>query len=113
MYTFIMIVSTWNLFLPSKVNESTLECKAINSGNLGSRKGVNLPNVSVDLPAMTDKDKKDLKFGVEHSVDMIFASFIRSSKRVQEIRDFLNECGDKQGEIHIIPKIENSEGLLK
>jgi len=100
------------LKVEKKVNDSTLECKAINSGNLGSRKGVNLPNVSVDLPAMTDKDKKDLKFGVEHSVDMVFASFIRSLKHVQEMREYLRECGDKQGEIHIIPKIENSEGLM-
>merc|ERR1719163_2085940 len=90
----------------------TLDCTIMNSGKLGSRKGCNLPEVDVDLPALSEKDKADLTWGVGQGVDMIFASFIRKASDVQEVRDCLVAADPVHGaRVMIISKIENHEGM--
>lgn len=92
-----------------ETRENEIVTKIVNSGTLKNKKGVNVPNVSVNLPGMTDKDVDDIKFGVEQGVDFIAASFVRRASDVLEIRELLDRHGGE--EIHIIPKIENQEGI--
>ena len=84
-------------------------CTVLNGGELGERKGVNVPNVPVRLPAITDKDREDIRFGVEQEIDFIAASFVRNAECILEIKAFLRECGAPY--IPIIAKIENAEGI--
>ena len=80
-----------------------------NSGKVSSKKGVNLPGVVINLPAVTDKDISDIKFGIEQGIDFIAASFVRKAADVIEIRKILEE--NNASDIQIISKIENQEGV--
>ena len=91
-----------------EVTGSEIVCEVVNGGELGSRKGVNLPGVPVRLPAITEKDIADIKFGIENQVDFIAASFIRKADDVLAIREILEE---HNADINIIAKIENQEGV--
>lgn len=90
-------------------NEKDIFCEVINGGELGERKGVNVPNVAVRLPAITDKDKDDIRFGVEQGIDFIAASFVRNAECVLEIKAYLKELGAPY--IPIVAKVENAEGI--
>ena len=89
--------------------EKELICEIINGGELGERKGVNVPNVPIHLPAITEKDKEDIKFGAEQGIDFIAASFVRNAECILEIRAYLKSLGAPF--IPIIAKVENSEGI--
>ena len=84
-------------------------CDILNGGELGEKKGVNVPYVKVNLPGITEQDKKDIIFGIEQKFDFIAASFVRSAEVIREIRKLLNDNGGK--DIGIIAKIENAEGV--
>ncbi|RSL34290.1 pyruvate kinase [Salibacterium salarium] len=92
-----------------EVSGKNLRTKVLNNGELKNKKGVNLPNVKVNLPGITDKDAADIKFGIEQEVDFIAASFVRRPSDVLEIREILENHGAENTEI--IPKIENQEGI--
>jgi len=89
--------------------DTNILCTVMNTGELGENKGVNLPGVKVQLPALSTKDKGDLIFGCEQEVDFIAASFIRKKEDVLEIRELLKANGGEN--IQIISKIENQEGV--
>jgi len=90
-------------------NEREIVTKVLNSGELKSKKGVNVPGVSINLPGITEKDKNDILFGIEQGIDFIAASFVRRASDVLEIRELLENNGAEH--IMIIPKIESAEGV--
>ena len=92
-----------------EIEGNAIKCVVNNTGLVGTHKGVNVPGVSIKLPALTAKDEADLKFGCEMGVSAVAASFIRKADDVLAIRKLLNENGGEN--ILIISKIENQEGV--
>ena len=88
-----------------EVNGTDIVCKVINGGELGEKKGVNVPNVKIKLPALTDKDKEDIRFGIKQGFDFIAASFVRTADCIREIKAMLDEQGSS---MKVIAKIENA-----
>ena len=78
--------------VPSK---TTVVTKIMNSGKLGERKGVNLPGIPLELPAMSEKDKADILFGIEEGIDCVAASFVHDAAGVNKIREYIQECATK------------------
>lgn len=91
------------------IKGTDIVCDILNGGELGEKKGVNVPYVKVNLPGITEQDRKDIIFGIEQKFDFIAASFVRSAEVIREIRKLLNDNGGK--DIGIIAKIENAEGV--
>lgn len=86
-----------------------IKCKAMNTAKLGSRKTMNVPGLSLNLPALSEKDINDITNGIKAGFDFIAASFVRRLSDVQEIRDLLDNNGGKH--VQIISKIESQEGI--
>ena len=91
-----------------QVKDTDIVCEVINGGELGEKKGVNVPNVKIKLPALTDKDKEDIRFGIRQGFDFIAASFVRTADCIKEIKAMLDEQGSS---MKVIAKIENAEGI--
>ena len=89
--------------------ETEIKTKVLNAGDVKNNKGINVPGVKINLPAITQKDIDDIKFGIENGIDFIAASFIRKASDVLEIRKVLED--NNSHEVHIISKIENQEGV--
>ena len=92
-----------------RVSADKIECIIKNGGELGERKGVNVPNVKIHLPGVTQKDREDILFGIEQGVDYIAASFVRNSDCIMDIREILEDNHGR--DIGIIAKIDNAEGV--
>lgn len=89
--------------------EDEVRCIVVNGGKVSNRKGVNIPNQSLDLEYISEADRQDILFGIEMDVDYVAASFVRSGADVKVLRALLNENGGDR--IKIISKIENTEGI--
>jgi pyruvate kinase len=92
----------------TKITDTDVICEVIAGGELGERKGVNLPNAKLKLPPITEKDREDIIFGINQGVDFIAASFVRNADAIREIKKILDDCNS---DVAIIAKIENAEGL--
>lgn len=95
-----------------RIEGKNVVCKVLNDTSLSDRKSINIPNVIVDMPYISEVDKSDILFGIEQCVDYIAASFVRRKEDVLELRKLL-EANDPSGKIRIISKIENTEGIAK
>lgn len=91
------------------LNDTDIKCIVKNPGPVKNHKGVNVPGIKINLPAITRKDVDDIVFGIHNGIDFIAASFIRKASDVIEIRKVLED--HKAGNIQIISKIENQEGV--
>jgi pyruvate kinase len=92
-----------------EIKGTDIVCRILNGGELGERKGVNVPYVKIKLPGVTEKDKEDILFGITQGFDYVAASFVRNADAIREIRQLLDENGGQ--DIGIIAKIENAEGV--
>lgn len=90
-------------------NSTDIICRVLNAGGVKNHKGVNVPNVKINLPAITPKDRADIEFGIRNGIDFIAASFVRKAADVLAIRQILED--HKASYIQIISKIENQQGM--
>ncbi|AEB06441.1 pyruvate kinase [Coriobacterium glomerans PW2] len=91
------------------IDGQDIHCVVKNNGEIGERKGVNVPNVEINLPAITERDHEDILFGLNEGIDYIAASFIRDGKAVREIRELCDANGGEH--VGIFPKIESALGV--
>ena len=92
-----------------QTQEQDILCRVLNDGAVSNHKGINVPDVHLSIPYLSDKDKADIQFGIEQGVDFIAASFVRTADDVQQLRMLLDENGGAH--INIIAKIENQQGV--
>ena len=92
-----------------KVDKNNIVCRVINGGIVSNHKGVNVPEVDLSMPYISDKDREDILFGIEQDVDFIAASFVQKKEDILQLRKLLEKNGGE--DIRIISKIENAQGV--
>jgi pyruvate kinase len=90
------------------VRDQDVECQIINGGTLGENQGINLPGAALSIPALTDKDRKDLEFGLSQGVDMVALSFVRSASDVREVKEIIAAHNQ---DVPVIAKLEKPQAL--
>lgn len=99
------------VFEVEKVEAPDVVCKTVVGGVLSDRKSMFFPNKSLELPYLSEQDKKDLKFGVEQGVDFVACSFVSKAQDITDVKNYLKKCGAKEGDIDVIAKIESRAGV--
>lgn len=100
-------------------NETDVQCQVVHGGLLNEHKGINLPGVTVSAPALTEKDREDLQFGLTHNVDYVALSFVRKPEDVLEAKQFMREILAQQSRKHVqtspplIAKLEKPEAIAR
>jgi pyruvate kinase len=92
----------------TRAGTADIECQIINGGTLGERQGINLPGTALSIPALTDKDRQDLEFGLESGVDAVALSFVRSAADVLEVKEIIAEHNQT---VPVIAKLEKPQAL--
>jgi pyruvate kinase len=90
------------------IRGSEVECEVVNGGTLGEHKGINLPGTLVSVPSLTEKDEKDLEFGIRNGVDMVAVSFIRSGHDVRYVK---RRCEEMKSDAWVIAKLEKPQAI--
>ena len=90
------------------IEDQDIRCRVVTGGELSSHKGINLPSRSIRAPILSEKDRRDLVFGLEQGVDFVALSFVRSAADIAEVRSFMDACGKSRP---LIAKIEKHEAL--
>ena len=90
------------------VRGKDVDCEVVNGGQLGEHKGINLPGIALTIPALTEKDRADLEFGLERGIDMVAVSFVRSADDVRLVKRLIADHG---GEVPVIAKLEKPQAL--
>lgn len=91
-----------------RVRGKDVECEVINGGMLAEHQGINLPGAALSIPALTEKDRKDLEFGLDFGVDMVALSFVRSAADVRNVKQIIKGKGK---DVPVIAKLEKPQAL--
>jgi pyruvate kinase len=91
-----------------KIHGNEVQCRVIEGGLLKSRKGVNLPSLNLRLPSLTEKDKRDLDFGIEQGIDLVSLSFVRQPADIQTLKGLLRE---READIPVLAKLEKPQAI--
>ena len=92
-----------------RIDGTSVVCRVINGGTVSNHKSINIPNLNIPMPYISDVDRNDILFGISQDVDFIAASFTRTADDIRKLRKLLNDNGGKR--IQIIAKIENTQGI--